>query len=99
MGMFDVAEKILTAVGIAGQPVPLVVRGDIAVARESLVARWPHAVDIIDTVLGDLATSETVRFRPTCLLGDPGSGKTALVRAIAEAVKIPVEIHPLGGQR
>lgn len=83
--------------GIAGQPIPLVARGDVAVARDGLVARWPHAEEIIDIILSDLAASETVRFRPTCLLGRPGSGKTALVKAIAEAVSIPVEINPLGG--
>lgn len=91
-------KEILRAwTGIDGTRIPLVARGDIVAARESLVARWPHAIEIIDVILGDLSTSETIRFRPTCLVGEPGSGKTALCRAIAEMTGVPVETVPLGG--
>jgi len=83
--------------GIDGNRIPLVAKGDVVTARESLVARWPHAAEIVDVILGDLAATETVRFRPTCIVGEPGSGKTALCKAIAEAVGIPVEVMPLGG--
>lgn len=81
----------------AGKPLPLVMRGDIASQRRQLVEKWPHAADVIDIVLGDLAASETVRFRPTLLVGDPGSGKSSLARAICEVVGLSVELYSLAG--
>ncbi|GHA19256.1 hypothetical protein GCM10007989_13440 [Devosia pacifica] len=81
----------------AGRPLPLVGRGDIAEQRRQLVERWPHAADVIDIILGDLAASETVRFRPTLLVGAPGSGKSSLARALCEIVGLPVELYSLAG--
>jgi hypothetical protein len=82
---------------IAGAALPLVPRGDVADARRQLVEAWPHASDVIDTILGDLAPRETVRFRPTLLVGEPGSGKTSLLRAIADAVGLPSETYSMAG--
>jgi hypothetical protein len=84
--------------GIAGKPLPIVPRGDIAAARRQLVDRWPHAAEVVDTILNDLAPRTNVRFRPTLLVGEPGSGKTSLLRAICDAVALPVEVYNLGGQ-
>jgi ATP-dependent Lon protease len=52
---------------------------------------------VIDTVLSDLAVNESARFRPTLLLGNPGSGKSSLVRAICDQVGLPVELVSLAG--
>jgi hypothetical protein len=81
----------------AGQKMPLVQRGDVAGQRRSLVERWPHASEIIDVILGDLSAREDVRFRPTLLVGEPGSGKTSLIRAICEIVGLPVELQSFAG--
>lgn len=81
----------------AGKALPLVERGDMAEQRRQLVERWPHAAEIIDIILGDLAASETIRFRPTLLVGEPGSGKSSLARAICEAVGLPCELYSLAG--
>ncbi|KQN75088.1 hypothetical protein ASE94_01855 [Devosia sp. Leaf64] len=83
--------------GIAGSKIPLIAKGNIVAARQALVARWPHAFRLIDTILSDLVVSETVLFRPTCIVGKPGSGKTALAKAISEMAGLPVEVVPLGG--
>ncbi|WP_404404493.1 AAA family ATPase [Pelagibacterium halotolerans] len=83
--------------GLAGRPLPLVSRGDVAGHRRALVERWPHAADVIDIVLGDLAASEAVRFRPTLLTGEPGSGKSSLVRAICGQVGLPCQLVPMAG--
>lgn len=83
--------------GHAGKRLPFVGVGDIAAARRQLVEHWPHAVDVIDTILGDLAPRDSVLFRPTLLVGSPGSGKSSLVRAICDAVELPVELYSMAG--
>jgi hypothetical protein len=82
---------------MAGKPLPIVQRGDVARHRRELVARWPHAADVIDIILGDLAAREQVRFRPTLLLGSPGSGKSSLARAICDQLGLPHELTSLAG--
>ncbi|AEQ52706.1 AAA family ATPase [Pelagibacterium halotolerans] len=82
---------------IAGKPLPLVDRGPIDLHFEVLVAKWPHARDVIDSILFDLASDERIRFRPMCLVGKPGSGKTALLRAIAAQLSLPCEVFSMGG--
>ncbi|MEO9228145.1 MAG: AAA family ATPase, partial [Devosia sp.] len=81
----------------AGKPMPIVQRGDIAAQRRSLIERWPHAADVIDTMLGDLAASTSIRIRPTLLVGKPGAGKSSLARAIADTLGLPVELMSLAG--
>jgi len=83
--------------GIAGRPLPLVTRGDAVENRQALVTRWPHAQVIVDIVLNDLAARETVLFRPTLILGSPGSGKSSLVRAICEQAGLPTQLVPMAG--
>jgi hypothetical protein len=83
--------------GRAGKRLPFVGVGDIAAARRQLVDRWPHAVSVIDTILGDLSARDHVQFRSTLLVGTPGSGKSSLVRAICDAVALPCELYSLAG--
>jgi hypothetical protein len=47
--------------------------------------------------MGDLAARDPVRFRPTLLVGQPGCGKSSILRAICDAVGLPAELMPLGG--
>lgn len=81
----------------AGKRLPFVGVGDIAAARTQLVERWPHAVGVIDTILGDLSARDSVQFRPTLLVGSPGSGKSSLVRAICDSVRLPCELYSMAG--
>ena len=83
--------------GHAGKRLPFVAVGDIAAARRQLVEHWPHATSVIDTILGDLAPRDSVQFRPTLLVGSPGSGKSSLVRAICDAVALPCELYSMAG--
>lgn len=83
--------------GIDGTPLPIVARGDVAAHRTALVAAWPHAADLIDVVLTDLAVREEVRFKPTLFLGPAGSGKSTLARAICDQVGLPCELYSLAG--
>jgi hypothetical protein len=82
---------------LAGKPLPLIDRGPIDLHFRVLAAKWPHASSVIETILGDLASDDRVRFRPTLLVGDPGSGKTSLARAIAEQLSLPHELYSLAG--
>lgn len=45
--------------------------------RARLSAEFPHAVEVLDTLLGELAAGPYLRIRPTVLLGEPGVGKPA----------------------
>lgn len=83
--------------GTAGKALPMARRGDIGAWRRQLVTRWPHASDVIDVVLGDLAATDTVRFRPTLLVGEPGSGKSSLARAIMETAGLPTQLVAMAG--
>lgn len=83
--------------GLAGKRLRIVTRGDLPAQRAQLVSRWPHAAEVIDTVLRDLSADDRIRFRPTVFVGEPGSGKSSLARAIAEAVGLPTELVPLAG--
>lgn len=85
-------------IGIAGERLPLVQVSDLAGAAKGLVERWPHAKWVIHTIMTDLAHGGPVRFRPTCLVGTPGSGKTALLREIARVVGLECEAYNMGGQ-
>jgi len=82
---------------LAGLRLPAVSRGDIAGHRRSLSERWPHAEALIDTVLGDLAATPAVRFRPTLFVGPPGCGKSSLARALFETVGLPCELQSFAG--
>jgi hypothetical protein len=83
--------------GISGEALPIVARGDVVEHRRALVAQWPHAAELIDVVLTDLAVRETVRFKPTLFLGPAGSGKSSLARAICDQVGLPCELYSMAG--
>ncbi|QYO78334.1 AAA family ATPase [Devosia salina] len=83
--------------GKVGVKLPAIATGDIAAHRRSLVAQWPHSEEIIDVILGDLSSRQSIRFRPTLLVGAPGSGKSSLARAIFETVGLPCELQSFAG--
>ena len=90
-------EIVKSWASLAGTRLPAVDRGNLAAHRRSLVERWPHAAELIDIILGDLAATPAVRFRPTLLVGSPGSGKSSLARAIFDQVGLPCELQSFAG--
>jgi hypothetical protein len=77
--------------------VPLAFTKDVQQAYRQLVAEAPHAKSIIDIILRDTASSRTVAWRPTMLVGKPGSGKTRQAVRICEELGVPHRIFACGG--
>jgi hypothetical protein len=73
-----------------GADVPLVVCRDAYAVRQALEAEYPHARAAVATLTQDLRDGEPVRTRPTLLVGPPGSGKSRLVRRLAELLGVYV---------
>lgn len=57
--------------------------------REGLVELYPHAEQVIDALLGDLVPDRPIRFRPTLIVGSPGSGKSSLIRLALDYLFLP----------
>lgn len=84
--------------GVAGERLPIAQVKDLAQSASRLAAKWPYARELIHLILMDLVHGGNVVFRPTILVGDPGIGKSALVRAIADELGLPSQTYDLGGQ-
>jgi ATP-dependent Lon protease len=63
---------------------PLVVVRDVAGIRAALRGEFPHATAAVDLVLRDLRDGKPALMKPVLLVGAPGSGKSRLVRRLAE---------------
>ncbi len=77
-------------------------RGTFARMRERLVARFPHATSVIDGLLRPLERNfdlgrAVLSLRPAILVGPPGTGKTALLRAFAAELGLPVSQKSVAG--
>lgn len=82
---------------VAGKRLAILPVQNLAAVRASLIDRWPHAEEVIDAVLRDLAATDRVKLKPTLLVGSPGSGKSALAVALCEALGLPTRVINLGG--
>jgi ATP-dependent Lon protease len=66
----------------------MVVPPPLEEVRKALLFEFPHAQNIIDTVLADLIDRPTVLIRPILIYGEPGGGKSLLARRIAELLGV-----------
>lgn len=82
---------------VNGRRLPLIPTPELGPLREALTAEFPHAVGVVDVVLGDLSGRRSVRLRPTLLVGRPGSGKSRLSRRLCELLGVPYALYPCGG--
>lgn len=76
---------------------PLIPRPDLQGVREQLLAEFPHAQQVIDTMLSDLAMRTEVYLRPTIFIGSPGTGKTRFAQQFLSALNVPNETFSCGG--
>jgi hypothetical protein len=75
---------------LPGQRIELAVAGDVVAARSTLLREYPYADSAIDRLLADARADAPLRLRPILLLGDPGAGKSRLVRRMAELLDVPL---------
>ncbi|KQU19609.1 AAA family ATPase [Methylobacterium sp. Leaf94] len=68
---------------IIGRLVPLAPVPDLRALRSVLQFEFPYAVETIDRLLTDLVGRSHLLFRPTLLVGPPGTGKSRLVARVA----------------
>lgn len=83
--------------GTIGVPLPLVAVPDLSAVHANLADRFPWARSVIETLLADMRNRETVRLRPTILVGAPGSGKTRFAKELLDALRVPWILTPCGG--
>jgi ATP-dependent Lon protease len=69
---------------LAAAKAALMVCPEVRPVAVALRAEFPHAGAAIETMLVDLREGEPLSFRPFILLGDPGCGKSRLLRRLAE---------------
>lgn len=83
--------------GLDGTPLPIVQVGDVAAAAARLVSRYPWAEELVYTLCSDLDEGGDAVFRHSCIVGDPGTGKSAFVAEVLTEFGLPVEIFSLAG--
>ena len=80
---------------IVGKRLPLATAPDIARVRATLRDEFPHVWSQIDVLLSGLAEGETIKMRPTLLVGPPGGGKSRLAARVAE--ELMIGLHRIDG--
>jgi hypothetical protein len=75
---------------IVGKRLPLVraTIERIADARAALVVEFPHAIGSVDALLGDIRPGDSIRFQPTVVVGEPGGGKSRLIRRVLDLLGV-----------
>lgn len=71
---------------IVGKRMPMAKAPNMSAVRRILHDEYPHARDQIDTLLTGMSDGEPIRWRNCLLTGSPGSGKSRLVRRLAETL-------------
>lgn len=77
---------------VAGRSLPyaLAPSGEtLRLHRDGLVELYPHAAPVVDALLADLVPDAPVKFRPTLIVGSPGSGKSSLIRLMLDYLFLP----------
>lgn len=77
--------------------IPLVPLPDITAVHKTLLSEFPHAEQVISTLLNELPIRKDVYIRPTVLLGLPGSGKTRFAQRFLSELSVPHETYSCGG--
>lgn len=84
------AELMASYQGLICIDQPLVRTPDLSSVRTALIAEFPYATMVVDTILRDLVTRKFVKLRPTLLIGEPGGGKSRFARRLGEVIGVYV---------
>lgn len=98
-------EDTLSACAPLCSPLPLPVAPSasaIKAAKGELLSEFPWAEPVLETIFGQLLAAtllgaSTLYFEPTLIVGQPGAGKSRLVRRLAEVLELEKVDIPLGG--
>ena len=82
---------------VVGTALRLVRTPDLARVQRDLMADFPHAQAITDTILSAIPGPAHLQLPPTVFVGPPGSGKSSYAVRLAELLGIPAEVFPCGG--
>lgn len=82
---------------LVNKALPLRRMSQAAIIYRRLAAEFPHATDILDALLREMADGPYLRLRPTVLLGEPGIGKTRFAQKLMYALEVPNAIYSCGG--
>ena len=96
-GNTKVKEAVAGHEHMLGEAIALAPVGDLPQRRRQLLAEFPWAGDVIDFILGDLVSRQSVTIRPVLLTGDPGSGKTHFARRFAHVFGLHLWSVDCGG--
>jgi ATP-dependent Lon protease len=69
---------------VIGKRLPFAMVSDLHQLQATLRSEYPHAWNAIGLLTRDLRDGKPARLKPAILLGEPGSGKSRMVRRLAE---------------
>lgn len=75
---------------ILNTALPLATTPPLGQVRAILIAEFPYALEVIDSVLSDLVGHPTIQLRPLLLVGEPGGGKSRFARRLGEVLGLPI---------
>jgi hypothetical protein len=75
---------------MVGKRLPFVMVQDVLQLQATLRREYPHAWNSIGLLTRDLREDKPVRLKPVILLGDPGSGKSRMVRRLGQLLRTSI---------
>lgn len=83
-----------------GEKLYLTTISDLSMIRSKMMSKWPHAEQVIDSILNDITImshNRVVAMSPTLLVGNPGVGKTSFASTLGKALGLAPRVIGCGG--
>lgn len=82
---------------LIGAHLPHVRAPDLSEVRDALAAEYPHAAAVVQVLLRDLREDRPAVIKPTLIVGEPGGGKSRIVRRLGELLGMHVHRYDASG--